>query len=432
MKTLSSLAAALAARGRPLRPGRRLEAGHRVRRFEHRPGQRPCAPPTACCTSLGKKDGDIFHTAIAPDGKVGATTPIQTGLGGHERPGADRVVPGGLRAFWGGIRTTDADRAQPGPQHRVLLRRRRDVAAAARLDRPARRAGLRAATQRATTLPNGTTLQSWFGHARHVGARRARPGDAELQLPGRRRLRQRPQPRRRTRAARAMLAWFSDAPAAGILAQAVGADGAPGGRADDDARHAGDGRRTRRSRARRSSRGPRTAASTSPARVGYPTADQVRVWRVGAAFDDAAGQDRGQRRDARLDRRQGPPVGGLDGRRRSATSTCSPRARTRTRCASASRSTSARSRTAHSRVLARHQRDRVGRRRRAGACSASAPARTTSTYVTRVLPGPDAGAASARATASPSPSPTPATRSRARRSRPAASPARRTPRARSS
>src|SRR4051794_31275663 len=54
-----------------------------------------------------KKDGDVFHTAVGPDGRIRATSPIATGWASTSDP-ALTVVPGGLRAFWGGIRTTEA------------------------------------------------------------------------------------------------------------------------------------------------------------------------------------------------------------------------------------------------------------------------------------------------------------------------------------
>src|SRR5262245_21587468 len=52
------------------------------------------------------KDGDLNHTAIAGNGRIGATTPIQRGWTGH-MDAALTAVPGGIRAVWGAIRSTD-------------------------------------------------------------------------------------------------------------------------------------------------------------------------------------------------------------------------------------------------------------------------------------------------------------------------------------
>jgi len=53
------------------------------------------------------KGGDLSHTAILANGKLGATSPIQAGWAGDEDP-AVTPVPGGLRVVWGGIRSVDA------------------------------------------------------------------------------------------------------------------------------------------------------------------------------------------------------------------------------------------------------------------------------------------------------------------------------------
>ena len=55
----------------------------------------------------GPNTADLLHTVISPAGDVGATTPVQSGWTGFTNP-ALVVEPGGLRAFWGGFRTTDS------------------------------------------------------------------------------------------------------------------------------------------------------------------------------------------------------------------------------------------------------------------------------------------------------------------------------------
>jgi hypothetical protein len=49
------------------------------------------------------KDGDLLHTAISRRGKIGATSPIQSGWTGH-MDAALTTVPGGIRVVWGAIR----------------------------------------------------------------------------------------------------------------------------------------------------------------------------------------------------------------------------------------------------------------------------------------------------------------------------------------
>ena len=55
----------------------------------------------------GPNTEDLLHTVISPGGTVGATTPIQSGWTGFSNPSLV-VDPGGLRAFWGGFRSTDS------------------------------------------------------------------------------------------------------------------------------------------------------------------------------------------------------------------------------------------------------------------------------------------------------------------------------------
>ena len=55
----------------------------------------------------GPNTEDLLHTGIARNGRVGATNPIQSGWTGFTNA-ALVVDPGGLRAFWGGFRSTDS------------------------------------------------------------------------------------------------------------------------------------------------------------------------------------------------------------------------------------------------------------------------------------------------------------------------------------
>ena len=59
----------------------------------------------------GPNTEDLNHTVISGDGKIGPTNPVQSGWTGFTNA-ALVVDPGGLRAFWGGFRTTDSNDTQ--------------------------------------------------------------------------------------------------------------------------------------------------------------------------------------------------------------------------------------------------------------------------------------------------------------------------------
>ena len=404
MKTSLALAAALASSAAPAAQAAGWKHRHRPQRREHRPG-RAVRTADGVLHVAWHKDGDLFHTRSRPDGKVGATTPIQSGWASMSDP-ALTAVPGGLRAFWGGIRTTDPTETN------------QDLNTAFSTDGGATWAlqtgsvvplGAQAygSDTSATTLPNGTTLQSWSGtlgtwvHAgstrprrtsttRRAGGygndpgtwrRRERRGDAGLVL-GHAGARHPRAGRRRRRRAR--------------------------GRADDDARHAGDGRRPgalahadrraaeerrllHRPRRRLPDRQPgaRVAGRRDRRRRCWPRPSRAprprsppdakgRLWVAGrtATFGDKhvyvarSNEDADAlRRAGRRRRGQGRP---LD-------------------------------------LLARRQRDRLGRAD-VLAVFGIGDGLDAATYVTRVLPGPDADGASAQAHGRRSPSPTPAIR----------------------
>ena len=228
MKTLRDRGRARARR-RPRR--RRPPPGSRSPRAAGRASTRSAsrARTTASSTSPGTRARDLFHTAIARDGRLGATSPIQTGWTGHQ-DAALTVVPGGMRAFWGGIRTTDST----DPNRELNSALSTDGGASWQL-RPGSVVPVGAqaygSDASATTLPNGTTLQAFAGTLGtwvHCGAR---SGDPEYNFrplgnygnyPG----------IASDAGGRAMLAWFSSAEARrGVLAQGVDADGTPSGAA---------------------------------------------------------------------------------------------------------------------------------------------------------------------------------------------------------
>ena len=59
----------------------------------------------------GPNTRDLLHTAIGAGGGVGATNPVQSGWTTVTNA-AVVIDPGGLRAFWGGLRSTDSSDPQ--------------------------------------------------------------------------------------------------------------------------------------------------------------------------------------------------------------------------------------------------------------------------------------------------------------------------------
>jgi hypothetical protein len=223
------------------------------------------------------KGGDLFHTRVEPNGKLGATSPIQSGWASMSDP-ALVAVPGGLRAFWGGIRTIEPTETQT------------DLNTAFSPDgagwqlQPGSIVPLGGqaygSDQVATTRPDGSTLQSWAGTLGtwvHAGLDPATPStnyqttggygyDNNLATDA---------------SGTTMLAWFSDTPP-GIRAQAVAADGTPAGapvQMPGTQVMVGGPELSRTPIVARARSGGFYIARG----VGYPTADRVRVWRVGAA-----------------------------------------------------------------------------------------------------------------------------------------------------
>ncbi|WP_028062047.1 hypothetical protein [Solirubrobacter soli] len=224
------------------------------------------------------KGGDLSHTRIEPSGKIDATTPIQSGWASMSDP-AIVAVPGGLRAFWGGIRTTDAGETNQDLNTAFSA----DGGASWQLQ-PGSIVPLGAqaygSDQAASTLPDGTTLQSWAGTLGtwiHAGLDPATP-NTNFQTTGGYGY----DDNLATDASGAtMLAWFSDTPP-GIRAQAVAANGTPAGGAmtmPGTQVMVGGPELSRTPIVAR----PKGGGFYIARAVGYPTADQVRVWKVGAA-----------------------------------------------------------------------------------------------------------------------------------------------------
>jgi hypothetical protein len=221
----------------------------------------------------GPNTEDLNHTVITRAGRIGATNPIQSGWTGFSNT-ALVVEPGGLRAFWGGFRTTDSS----DPQRETNTALSPDGGASWALQ-PGQINPIGAqsygSSHAATVRADGSTMQAFAGTLGtwvHAGLSPLTPNHNFT--PGRR---YGNDPNLATDATnRTVLAWYSNATGQlGVQAQDVNADGSPGP-------------------------GPRTMPRTGAMNVGmlgrtplvartggglyvaYPTPSGVRVWRVGA------------------------------------------------------------------------------------------------------------------------------------------------------
>ncbi len=222
----------------------------------------------------GPNTEDLNHTVITRAGSIGATTPIQSGWTGFTNT-ALVVEPGGLRAFWGGFRTTDP----VDPQRETNTALSPDGGASWALKGGQVNPGgaqSYASSHAATVLADGSTLQAFAGTLGtwvHAGLLPVTPNHdfmAGLQYGN--------DPNLATDAAnRTVMAWYSSAAGRlGVLAQDVNADGSPGPgpltMPGTGAMNVGMLGRT-----------PLVARAGGGFYVAYPTPSSVRVWRVGAA-----------------------------------------------------------------------------------------------------------------------------------------------------
>jgi hypothetical protein len=226
----------------------------------------------------GPNTEDLNHTVISSAGSIGATTQIQTGWTGFTNA-AVVVDPAGLRAFWGGFRTTDSS----DPQRETNTALSTDGGASWALqpgqvvpDGAQSYASNTAATMRA----DGSTLQAFAGTLGtwvHAGLSPATPNwdyQGPLGQYGY-------DPNLATDAdGRSAMAWYSSATGhLGVLAQFVNPDGSP---SDGPFTMPGTndmqvGMLGRTPLVARSGGGLYVAYAT-----GYPTPGRIRVWRVGA------------------------------------------------------------------------------------------------------------------------------------------------------
>ena len=222
----------------------------------------------------GPNTEDLNHTLISRAGRIGATTPIQMGWTGFTNT-ALVVEPGGLRAFWGGFRTTDSS----DPQRETNTALSPDGGASWALQPGQVNPGgaqSYASSHAATVRADGTTLQAFAGTLGtwvHAGLSPATPNHNFME--GRQ---YGNNPNLATDAAnRTVMAWYSNATGRlGVLAQDVNADGSPGPgpltMPGTSAMNVG-----------MLSRTPLVARSGGGFYVAYPTPGGVRIWRVGAS-----------------------------------------------------------------------------------------------------------------------------------------------------
>jgi hypothetical protein len=221
----------------------------------------------------GANTEDLLHTVIGANGRIGATNPIQTGWTGFTNA-ALVVDPGGLRAFWGGFRSTDSS----DPQRETNTALSPDGGASWALQ-PGQvvpdGAQSYGSNTAATVRPDGTTVQAFAGTLGtwvHVGLSPATP-NFDYQAPfgpyGY-------EPNLATDSSgRSALAWFSSGTGrAGVLVRFVAADGSPSGDALTMPGTSG-------MAVGMLGRTPLAALGPNPY-VAYPTPNRIRVWRVGA------------------------------------------------------------------------------------------------------------------------------------------------------
>ena len=221
---------------------------------------------------------DVLHTAIKPDGTVGATSTVVSGWASTDNPDVT-VTPGGLRAFWGGIRSLDPNDANDDMNSALSS----DGGATWALQpgsvvAPA--ASAYGSPVSVATRPDGTPVLTWYGSLGvwvHSGLDPATPNH-DFQAPlgnygyysG----------IAIDSAGRTTIAWYSNATGhLGVFAQGVNPDGSPLG-APLNMPGTGNmsvGQLARTPIVARPGGGVYVAYPT-----GYPSQNQVRVWAVGS------------------------------------------------------------------------------------------------------------------------------------------------------
>jgi hypothetical protein len=221
----------------------------------------------------GPNSADLLHTAVSRAGAIGASSPVQSGWTGFTNA-ALVAEPGGLRAFWGGFRTTDSN----DPQRETNTAVSPDGGASWALQpgqvNPSG-AQSYASPHAATLRGDGTTMQAFAGTLGtwvHAGLTPATP-NVDF-TPGQQ---YGYDPNLATDATnRTVLAWYSSAAGLlGVRAQDVNGDGSPAGGAATMPGTTG-------MNTGMLSRTPLVARRGGGFYTAYPTPSGIRVWRVGA------------------------------------------------------------------------------------------------------------------------------------------------------
>ncbi len=228
----------------------------------------------------------LMHTAIGPDGRIGATSTVVSGWADVQNP-AIVNAPGGIRMFWGGIRTTEPTETNdemstalsPDGGKSWALQEGNVVQGGAQAY---------GSPTAAATLPDATPLQTWSGTLGtwvHSGLTPV-TANFDLQaplgsygyLPG----------IAVGSDGRPVVAWYSNANGhLGVYAQDVAADGSPVGGAVNmpGTSNMQIGQTGRTPIAARAGGGLFVAYAT-----GYPSLNRIQVWRVGASKSTVVGK----------------------------------------------------------------------------------------------------------------------------------------------
>jgi hypothetical protein len=227
----------------------------------------------------GTNTQDLLHTTIAPDGKVGATVPMFSGWARIENPALTTAAGGGIRAFWGGIRSFDLNETNQEMNTAVSTDGGASWALQTGSVVPLGGQSYGSAVS-ATTRPDGTPVIAWAGTLgtwTHVGLDPATP-NASFQPPL---VNYGYDPGIASNAAGTWMAWYSNATGhLGPHVQQVNGDGSPLGAATQmpGTANMDVGMQSRTPIVARAGGGVYVAYPT-----GYPTLDSIRVWKVGTS-----------------------------------------------------------------------------------------------------------------------------------------------------
>ncbi len=226
----------------------------------------------------GPNTFDLVHTTIAADGKVGATVPIQSGWAVIENAALTTAPGGAIRAFWGGIRTTDPSETNTDMNTALSTDGGASWALQPGSVVPAGGQSYGSPVS-ATTRADGTPVIAWAGTLgtwTHAGLTPDVPNfdhQAGLGNYGY-------DPGIASDGSRTVMAWYSNATGhLGPFAQDVNADGSPVGTPQNmpGTSNMDVGMLARTPIVARAGGGFYVAYPT-----GYPTQNAVRVWKVGA------------------------------------------------------------------------------------------------------------------------------------------------------